>query len=817
MDGQEQETAGKRKTKNSTSLDKGEKDLVWAKKESENQAKKEERLRRKEEEALQHVLRVSRYEAKEKGALALFEQEEHRKEEAAHLLNVHTASSTEPSQLHLLGTVASSSTCTSSSTSLVARISQGKEECDPTDQVLDRDDFSPFSSFDLSDSNPESGEDQKRESSDSLSILPESDGLLLVATSDEVTDMIQEEPVPQRISSEMSDEKRQRLLDEMEVQYQFNKTMERYANEPSPSKDNDNHFVLSEEKRDADHKDGNASVSSAGSHRSRVSRDFQSSSIDLNSQSSASRGSASEQGSISGQSSNSSGSNVIFTKEIYTQLMASSDKWSSENDVILDMKNLSLSEAKVSIRSDVMAGIVFESRPVCEISQLLKVQQKNFEKAHKELEADLAKIKREETRKIQQARRLLEKKMNECDDKNRELDSKIKATSLFSVGRDSVSALETALEVSDQENRALKDRVKVLEASVKEMLSSGVAHNPLKGKGIMLRIKSEPSCSPPNPARSSLSASGYSSASSATSLPSSNNSSSCVEDSTFVGHDLHRIKRELSPASKLRDEDLAFKKPKKQGTIWTRWNSAGIDDAELFIQTFGKKFLQTRSVDELNYFRSRLFEAQEDFKNLFPKDLPMEQGILQRDSEQHLNYSNLQIDLEIPRSHARRYSLHFYYGKLLGAINNILRKRASFRKHPQDQKRIAAFCAHLGNGDPLVVSFLGAERNLKRINERSPCVTEQFDDLYKLACQRNAVQPHWLHRSTFRNIQDNLRDRVPMPLSDRDALYNDSFRQFNSFFYNLHLHEIMSFYERARAFALQRSGNRNGGAPQARN
>ena len=37
MDGQEQETAGKRKTKNSTSLAKGEKDLVRAKKESENQ------------------------------------------------------------------------------------------------------------------------------------------------------------------------------------------------------------------------------------------------------------------------------------------------------------------------------------------------------------------------------------------------------------------------------------------------------------------------------------------------------------------------------------------------------------------------------------------------------------------------------------------------------------------------------------------------------------------------------------------------------------------------------------------------------------
>ena len=157
MDGQERETAGKRKTKNSTSLADGEKDLAKAKMESERQAKKEQRLRKKEEEAFQHVLLVSKYEAKDKGTLAFFEQEEHRKEEVAHLLNAQTATSSEPTPLLLLGTVASSSTCTSSSTALIARISQGKEECDHNDQeVLDRDDFSPFSSFDLSDSTRES-------------------------------------------------------------------------------------------------------------------------------------------------------------------------------------------------------------------------------------------------------------------------------------------------------------------------------------------------------------------------------------------------------------------------------------------------------------------------------------------------------------------------------------------------------------------------------------------------------------------------------------------------------------------------------------
>jgi hypothetical protein len=85
---------------------------------------------------------------------------------------------------------------------------------------LDRDDFSPFSSIDLSDSNPESGEAPKRESSDSLSILPGSDGSPDVATSTEVIDMVTEELSLQRISSEMSDAEKQRHLNELEVPIQ---------------------------------------------------------------------------------------------------------------------------------------------------------------------------------------------------------------------------------------------------------------------------------------------------------------------------------------------------------------------------------------------------------------------------------------------------------------------------------------------------------------------------------------------------------------------------------------------------------------------
>jgi hypothetical protein len=57
MDGQDRGTAGKRKTKNSTSLVKGDKALAKAKKESEIQAKREQKLKEKEEQALKQAFK----------------------------------------------------------------------------------------------------------------------------------------------------------------------------------------------------------------------------------------------------------------------------------------------------------------------------------------------------------------------------------------------------------------------------------------------------------------------------------------------------------------------------------------------------------------------------------------------------------------------------------------------------------------------------------------------------------------------------------------------------------------------------------------
>ena len=139
----------------------------------------------------------------------------------------------------------------------------------------------------------------------------------------------------------------------------------------------------------------------------------------------------------------------------------------------------------------------------------------------------------------------------------------------------------------------------------------------------------------------------------------------------------------------------------------------------------------------------------DDFKNLFPKELPPDECVQRKDSETHESYHNLRLDLGIPPEDGRTCSVHFYYGKVLGCINNTLSKRASFRKHHSDNWKINNFINHLGNDNETVIQFLKNEKHLRMMDERAPCVIKEFEAAYSNLCQPNAEQPHWLHRSTF--------------------------------------------------------------------
>ncbi len=74
MDGQEVVTAGKRKTKNSTSLVEEEKDFAKAKKESEEQSRQEQELKKKEDDDLKMALAVSKLQVSNVKSLVIFDQ-----------------------------------------------------------------------------------------------------------------------------------------------------------------------------------------------------------------------------------------------------------------------------------------------------------------------------------------------------------------------------------------------------------------------------------------------------------------------------------------------------------------------------------------------------------------------------------------------------------------------------------------------------------------------------------------------------------------------------------------------------------------------
>jgi len=312
MDGNEVKTAGKRKTKNSTSLAEEEKDLAKAKKESEEHSRQEQELKKKEDDDLRMALAVSKLQVSNDKSLSMSELKAKGKDLSDHLINVQTATSSEPTQLLPLGSVASSSARTNSATTLFSRISQGKEECDLNDQVMDRDDFSPFSSFD---------EDPKRESSDSLPLDPNTGELTLDASSEEVMSAAVEASSQLQISPEIPEAVRQRHLMEMDAQLNFDKAMANFVREDPKD--------LNEENKSERRDDCSSSISDVKWGDS----------VELNSQSSRSQRSDSRCGDsvLSGSSNN---SNRSFTKDTYTQLMASADKWTSEEDVILDMRGL---------------------------------------------------------------------------------------------------------------------------------------------------------------------------------------------------------------------------------------------------------------------------------------------------------------------------------------------------------------------------------------------------------------------------------------------------------------------------------------------
>jgi hypothetical protein len=109
---------------------------------------------------------------------------------------------------------------------------------------------------------------------------------------------------------------------------------------------------------------------------------------------SANSGSSSERGAVSSSDSRSSVNSVTITQGLYDSLTNSSDSWKDVEDVLAAiMQNLSLTLAKVTINSKLLASVVWKARPpVYDVKELQQAQVRNFEIAQKDMEKRLSSI-----------------------------------------------------------------------------------------------------------------------------------------------------------------------------------------------------------------------------------------------------------------------------------------------------------------------------------------------------------------------------------------------------------------------------------------
>jgi chromosome segregation ATPase len=137
--------------------------------------------------------------------------------------------------------------------------------------------------------------------------------------------------------------------------------------------------------------------------------------------------------------------------------------------------NLSLTAAKVTINSKLLASVVWKARPpLFDVRELQQAQAKNFEMAQKDMEKRLSSLRATESKKIQAPRQELKKLIVEYEEKIRVLNLRLQAgDALQGDSNDITSQVEAALEEAHEENRNLKEKIKGLQSVLNDVFRTG--------------------------------------------------------------------------------------------------------------------------------------------------------------------------------------------------------------------------------------------------------------------------------------------------------------------------------------------------------
>jgi hypothetical protein len=156
---------------------------------------------------------------------------------------------------------------------------------------------------------------------------------------------------------------------------------------------------------------------------------------------------------------------------------------------------------------------------------------------------------------------------------------------------------------------------------------------------------------------------------------SSSGHDSATSFSSSIASSLDARKRDRSPGHSSQSErrSVGFKKPWSRKEIMSSWNEEGTRIASAFCLD-KIEYFKLKGDDVLQELKLRFEQALEHHKSQFSIETNnLSKSVLEKNEYDHTEFHNLQREFGIPNwAQGRTVSVHFYYGKLLGVLNNVV-------------------------------------------------------------------------------------------------------------------------------------------------
>jgi hypothetical protein len=489
---------------------------------------------------------------------------------------------------------------------------------------------------------------------------------------------------------------------------------------------------------------------------------------------------------------------VLISQAAITKLFLESQSWSDEDGVVQSMKSAGLSDSSgprarpVAILPKTLAGLMYKSKSTFyDKEQLAIARIKNEQDAEENYNKRLGKLFVEHNRKVKLAEQELTTKLKKVDELTETLEKRLEASRILDEENVEFNKHQSDLAQQNEQLRRdvlrLKDKLRAISNGTLELNDSNVV-------------------SPPGHESSH---SSHSFASSLQTLPPGDGK-----------------KRDRSPNAQLRaSRDDDFKKPRSHRELIDDWNREGTRAVHGFCES-KRSHMKTQSDMVLEEWRTKLEQAIADYRVHFNMDEQASDTMMalqEKNNFSHSSFVDLQREFQIPTvEEGRVVSVHFYYGQLVGVINNVLTSRRTFAINLRDADKIAAFIKHKRSLDPqcpYVARYLEAQNNIRDIERDARPMHDYFMRRIQIMQVQDAPPDEWISFDSHMELQ--ALKRIPSPKDRRIALgviIGQTKAQFTLFYELKARHIVIDFYSDARTHhrnALrEQSFKPHGGRPQ---